>query len=320
MGSSPRGSLALLLTARAYAVVRGRDYVTPDDVKAVAHAALDHRVTVRPELWMNEVTSATVIESVLSATAAPGAAAAARHRPTPGRELLAAPRLRRPPRTSRRSGPPGARPPPTPVPLWPGSGWSAFGVLLRRPELLVLGTPLLLVALWGMLTRPEADPVVAAGPRHLTLREGQATRWVAEVQPVQGVEDLGLVLMPDVSPSTTRIRAPSPPRHWGRSRAWRWGAGACAGAGGELGPAVLSVSGPLGAYRWAPDVVTARPVSTVPLPDHFDARVPVPRPDGLVGQNRSSPPGRRRRVRRHPSLPLRRPAATRPLAGQRPHR
>ena len=76
MGSSPRGSLALLLTSRAYAVVQGRDYVTPEDVKAVAHAALDHRVTVRPELWMNEVTSASVVESVLNATPVPGAAAA----------------------------------------------------------------------------------------------------------------------------------------------------------------------------------------------------------------------------------------------------
>ena len=74
MGASPRGSLALLLTARAYAVVRGRDYVTPEDVKAVAHAALDHRVTVRPELWMNEVTSRTVIDSVLSSVPTPRAA------------------------------------------------------------------------------------------------------------------------------------------------------------------------------------------------------------------------------------------------------
>jgi MoxR-like ATPase len=73
MGSSPRGSLALLLTARAYAVVQGRDYVTPEDVKAVAHAALDHRVTVRPELWMNEVTSSSVVESILSSTPTPGA-------------------------------------------------------------------------------------------------------------------------------------------------------------------------------------------------------------------------------------------------------
>jgi MoxR-like ATPase len=77
MGASPRGSLALLLTARAYAVVRGRDYVTPEDVKAVAHAALDHRVTVRPELWMNDVTAASVVDAVLKATAVPGGAAAA---------------------------------------------------------------------------------------------------------------------------------------------------------------------------------------------------------------------------------------------------
>jgi MoxR-like ATPase len=76
MGSSPRGSLALLLTSRAYAVVQGRDYVTPEDVKAVAHAALDHRVTVRPELWMNEVTASTVVESILSSTPAPGATTA----------------------------------------------------------------------------------------------------------------------------------------------------------------------------------------------------------------------------------------------------
>ena len=173
-----------------------------------------------------------------------------------------------------------------------GLGLVAFGVLLRRPELLVLGTPLLLVALWGMLTRPEADPVVAAGPRHLTLREGQATRWVAEVQPVQGVEDLGLVLMPDVfteyDPHSRAVAATAlgaqPVSLAVGCRSVRWGRR-------QLGPAVLSVSGPFGAYRWAPDVVTARPVSTVPLPDHFDARVPVPRPDGLVGQNRSHHPG-----------------------------
>jgi MoxR-like ATPase len=39
----------------------------------VAHAALDHRVTVRPELWMNEVTSSAVVESILSSTPTPGA-------------------------------------------------------------------------------------------------------------------------------------------------------------------------------------------------------------------------------------------------------
>ena len=76
MGASPRASLALLLTSRAYAVLRGRDYVTPEDVKAVAHAALDHRVTVRPELWMNDVSAASVVDSVLSSVATPAATGA----------------------------------------------------------------------------------------------------------------------------------------------------------------------------------------------------------------------------------------------------
>jgi MoxR-like ATPase len=73
MGASPRGSLALLLTSRAYAVLRGRDYVTPEDVKAVAHACLDHRVTVRPELWMNDVSAASVVDNVLSSVPTPAA-------------------------------------------------------------------------------------------------------------------------------------------------------------------------------------------------------------------------------------------------------
>ena len=76
MGASPRASLALLLTSRAYALLRGRDYVTPEDVKAVAHACLDHRVTVRPELWMNEVSAASVVDSVLSSVPTPAATAA----------------------------------------------------------------------------------------------------------------------------------------------------------------------------------------------------------------------------------------------------
>ncbi len=76
MGSSPRGSLALLLTSRAYAVLQGRDYVTPEDVKAVAHACLDHRVTVRPELWMNDVSASSVVDSILGSVPTPSATGA----------------------------------------------------------------------------------------------------------------------------------------------------------------------------------------------------------------------------------------------------
>ena len=64
-GSSPRGSLGLVLTARAFALLRGRDYVIPEDVKAVARSVLAHRITVRPELWMTDVTGARVVDDVL---------------------------------------------------------------------------------------------------------------------------------------------------------------------------------------------------------------------------------------------------------------
>ena len=73
MGSSPRGALALMLTARSYAVVDGRDYVVPEDVKAVAPAVLAHRVTLRPELWMSEVNGASVIDGVLAEVETPAA-------------------------------------------------------------------------------------------------------------------------------------------------------------------------------------------------------------------------------------------------------
>jgi MoxR-like ATPase len=73
VGASPRGSLALVLTARARAVLSGRDYVVPEDVKAVAVAALAHRITLRPELWMREVSGADVVQRVLDHVAAPRA-------------------------------------------------------------------------------------------------------------------------------------------------------------------------------------------------------------------------------------------------------
>jgi MoxR-like ATPase len=73
VGSSPRGSLALMITARAYAVVQGRDYVAPEDVKAVAHAVLDHRITIKPELWMSDTGGHAVVESVLAEVPVPAA-------------------------------------------------------------------------------------------------------------------------------------------------------------------------------------------------------------------------------------------------------
>jgi MoxR-like ATPase len=73
IGSSPRGSLALMLTARAVAVIAGRDYVTPEDVKEVAVPALAHRMTIKPELWMSAATGASVVRDVLGSVPAPAA-------------------------------------------------------------------------------------------------------------------------------------------------------------------------------------------------------------------------------------------------------
>jgi MoxR-like ATPase len=71
IGASPRGSLALLLTSRAHAVIEGRDFVLPEDVKAVAVAALAHRITIKPELWLREIDGRSVVADVLASTAAP---------------------------------------------------------------------------------------------------------------------------------------------------------------------------------------------------------------------------------------------------------
>jgi MoxR-like ATPase len=71
VGASPRGSLALLLTARARAVMDGRDYVTPEDVKAVAPAALAHRISLRPEMWLRRVDPAEVVAEICQTTPAP---------------------------------------------------------------------------------------------------------------------------------------------------------------------------------------------------------------------------------------------------------
>ena len=70
-GASPRGSLGLVLTARAFAVLRGRDYVIPEDVKVVARAVLSHRITVKPELWMTQASGRRVVEAVLGEVPTP---------------------------------------------------------------------------------------------------------------------------------------------------------------------------------------------------------------------------------------------------------
>ena len=71
VGSSPRGSLALLKLSRCRAALQGRDFVTPEDVKAIAVPALAHRLTLRPELWVQRVSAEDVVRERLETVATP---------------------------------------------------------------------------------------------------------------------------------------------------------------------------------------------------------------------------------------------------------
>jgi MoxR-like ATPase len=77
VGSSPRGSLALLKLSRCRATLAGRDFVTPDDVKAVAVPALGHRLMLRPELWVQRLSGDDVVRTILESVPTPRAEDAA---------------------------------------------------------------------------------------------------------------------------------------------------------------------------------------------------------------------------------------------------
>jgi MoxR-like ATPase len=71
VGASPRGGLAVVALARGQAVLEGRGFVTPEDVKAVAGPALAHRLSLRPELWVRRVTGDDIVAELLASVPAP---------------------------------------------------------------------------------------------------------------------------------------------------------------------------------------------------------------------------------------------------------
>jgi len=73
VGASPRGSLALLKLSRAKAALSGRDFVVPEDVKAIAGPALAHRLTLRPELWVQRIRGEDVVAEALESVPTPPA-------------------------------------------------------------------------------------------------------------------------------------------------------------------------------------------------------------------------------------------------------
>ena len=71
VGASPRGTLAVIQLARGHAALNGREFVTPEDVKAVAVPALAHRLVLRPEMWVRQVTGQDVAAEVLATVPVP---------------------------------------------------------------------------------------------------------------------------------------------------------------------------------------------------------------------------------------------------------
>ncbi|GAA1684505.1 AAA family ATPase [Fodinicola feengrottensis] len=71
VGASPRGALDLVQLSRAQALVSGRDFVTPDDVKTLVRPALSHRISLRPEMWVRRISSADVLAELVDRVPAP---------------------------------------------------------------------------------------------------------------------------------------------------------------------------------------------------------------------------------------------------------
>jgi len=80
LGASPRGSLALYKTSRALAAVQGRDYVIPDDVKALAETTLAHRLIISPSARIKDVNPKVVVEEIVQSVPVPGARVTAERR------------------------------------------------------------------------------------------------------------------------------------------------------------------------------------------------------------------------------------------------
>jgi MoxR-like ATPase len=72
LGASPRGSLAMFRTSQARAVLEGRDYVTPDDIKFLAQATLAHRMIISPAARIKNVDSRSIVDELLRSVPVPG--------------------------------------------------------------------------------------------------------------------------------------------------------------------------------------------------------------------------------------------------------
>lgn len=79
LGASPRGAIALFRTSQAYAALEGREYIVPDDVKAMAEPTLSHRIIVGPSARIKEISPRSIVKQIINTTPVPGATVGARY-------------------------------------------------------------------------------------------------------------------------------------------------------------------------------------------------------------------------------------------------
>lgn len=168
-----------------------------------------------------------------------------------------------------------------------GVGWLGAALIAGRPDLAVLATPFVAIAVWSVLTRPRSAPALTSRVEASRMREGQSTtiRVRADGDGVWGVvasvagnpwfrfePSAGTVMVDSRDPAEVGLRS------------MRWGER-------DLGPVLVATVSSWGSYRWGPVVLAARRHVTLPVPPLFDAKAPTPHPSGLVGLNRARRPG-----------------------------
>lgn len=166
-------------------------------------------------------------------------------------------------------------------------------VLLGRPDALVLAVPLAVHAAVALVRRPGAVPRAASTLLHASLREGEATVSRTRLRDAEGVEHAVVALARHAwtafaPPHAVVTAGPVEP---GAELALdvtvsslRWGRR-------PVGDGVVAATSAWAGYRWGPEELGARSLTTLPLPGRFDARAPVPHPIGVVGTNPAARPG-----------------------------
>ena len=166
----------------------------------------------------------------------------------------------------------------------------AVALIGRRPDLLVIATPMAMVTVWSLLTRPTSLPTFDERLGHSTIREGEATTWHGECSGVDGLDLVVASIEPapwmDTRPSCGAVTVDAVDGAASMAidlRSTRWGVRPVETV------SVVAVS-PWAGFRWSTST-TRHDLTTLPRPALFDTDASARPSDGLIGQHRSARAG-----------------------------